>query len=87
MGSDSFAVDIYYAVYETDMSTVDTLPWDDLIPYRMNYGLTSSPVVDWIDLNNYADSYTWVIWFEASSTKFSTWDVDIDLSLRYNWVN
>lgn len=83
-GTDSVTVTIHYAVYETDAATVVALSWAALDAYLMEDWDSTSSVNSHIDLNNYADTYTWVLWFEASS-KLDTWSVDIDLTLRYNW--
>ncbi|MFX0107927.1 MAG: hypothetical protein ACFE7R_06575 [Candidatus Hodarchaeota archaeon] len=89
-GSDTnVTVGIFYAVYDTDMATVDSLSWEDLETYRLYggpaYGDTiPNPVDDFINLYNYAHDYTWVFWFEADY-KTSVWSVDITLTLRYNW--
>jgi len=85
-GSDDVTVDIVIAVYDVDQSTFDTLSWSEL---DNNHQITKTThtgeVLDFIDLHNYSDTYTWVIWFEASS-KADVWDVDITLTLRYNWT-
>ncbi|MFW9965983.1 MAG: hypothetical protein ACFFEA_02425 [Candidatus Thorarchaeota archaeon] len=84
-GTDSVVISIHIAVYETSVSTVDAAPtWGDLSTYLVDEGTYSNPTDQFIDLYNYASSYTWVIWFEASS-KTDVWDVDITLTLRYNW--
>ncbi|MHA1951725.1 MAG: hypothetical protein ACXAAO_12760 [Candidatus Thorarchaeota archaeon] len=84
-GTDSVTVTIHYAVYETDGATVyNAATWSELNIYLLDDGDTTSSVNSYINLNNYADTYTWVLWFEASS-KLDTWSVDIDLTLRYNW--
>ncbi len=83
-GSDSVSVTIHFAIYETDVSTVDSLSWSELNSYLIEEGDYLTQVDDFFNLNNYADTYTWVIWFDASS-KGDTWSVDIDLTLRYNW--
>lgn len=84
-GSDSVIPSIHIAVYEASVSTVDAAPtWDDLLSYLVDEGTYPSPVYQFINLYNYAASYTWVIWIEASS-KTDVWDVDVTLTLRYNW--
>lgn len=84
-GTDTVTVTIHYAIYETDAATVfGAATWAELDMYLLDEGDTTSTVDDFINLNNYADTYTWVLWFEASS-KTDTWSVDIDLTLRYNW--
>jgi hypothetical protein len=85
-GDDSVLVDVHIAVYETSVSTVDAAStWGDLLSYLVDEGTYPSPFSQRIDLYNYASSYTWVIWFEASD-KTDVWDVDITLTLRYNWM-
>ncbi len=85
-GSDGVSVSVHIAVYETSVSVVDAAAsWGDLSSYLVNDGTYSEPVAVYLNLYNYASSYTWVVWFEASS-KTDTWDVDITLTLRYNWV-
>ncbi len=84
-GSDSVIPSIHIAVYDVSVSTVDAAPtWNDLLSYLVDEGTYSSPVYQFINLYNYAASYTWVIWIEASS-KTDVWDVDVTLTLRYNW--
>jgi len=84
-GTDSVTVTIHYAIYETDSATVvGAATWSELNVYLMDDGDSSNSVNTYINLNNYADTYTWVLWYEASS-KTDTWSVDIDLTLRYNW--
>ncbi|MHA2354896.1 MAG: hypothetical protein ACXADC_06965 [Candidatus Thorarchaeota archaeon] len=85
-GSDGVSVSVHIAVYETSVSIVDgASTWGELTTYQVDEGDYPSPLSQRIDLYNYASSYTWVIWFDASS-KLDTWDVDITLTLRYNWV-
>ncbi|MHA2378162.1 MAG: hypothetical protein ACXADO_09320 [Candidatus Thorarchaeota archaeon] len=85
-GSDSVIISVHIAVYEASVSTVDAAPtWDDLLSYLVDEGTYPDPVSQWINLYNYVSSYTWVIWFEASS-KTDVWDVDVTLTLRYNWM-
>jgi hypothetical protein len=84
-GSDAVTVTVHYAIYDADAATVyGAATWSELDVYLLGSGSTASFVDDFVDLNNYADTYTWVLWFEAAS-KVDTWDVDIDLTLRYNW--
>ncbi|MHA2027184.1 MAG: hypothetical protein ACW98U_14880 [Candidatus Thorarchaeota archaeon] len=84
-GTDSVSVTIHYAIYNIDSATVfGAATWAELDTYLVDDGSTTSSAYDFINLNNYADTYTWVLWFEASS-KTVTWSVDIDLTLRYNW--
>lgn len=86
-GSDSVTVDIHIAVYDVDQTTFDSLSWSELDnDYLVNSATYTDDVNHYIDLYNYSETYTWVIWFEASS-KSDVWDVDIDLTLRYNWVS
>ena len=83
-GSDS--VTTHIAVYNLDQATFDAIEtWSEADSYLMNEYDLSGNVYEWIDLNNYADTYTWVLWFDCSD-KTSTWDIDITLTLRYNWV-
>jgi hypothetical protein len=85
-GSDGVSVSAHIAVYETSVSIVDgASTWGELSTYLVNEGTYPSPFSQRIDLYNYASSYTWVIWFEATG-KTDVWDVDITLTLRYNWV-
>ncbi|MFW9887830.1 MAG: hypothetical protein ACFFER_06590 [Candidatus Thorarchaeota archaeon] len=85
-GNDSVSVSAHIAVYEASVSVVDGAPtWGDLDTYLVGEGTYPSPFSQWIDLYNDVSSYTWVLWFEASS-KTDVWDVDITLTLRYNWV-
>jgi hypothetical protein len=85
-GSDDVTVDIVIAVYDVDLSTFDTLSWSELDNnYQMDKTTHTGEVLDFVDLHNYSDTYTWIIWFEASS-KADVWDVDITLTLRYNWT-
>jgi hypothetical protein len=84
-GSDSVSVSVHIAVYDTDLSTFDSLSWEDLDNYYLvGEDTYTGGADDFINLYNYAETYTWVIWFDASF-KSDTWDVDITLTLRYNW--
>jgi hypothetical protein len=85
-GSDSVSVTVHIAVYNTDLATVDgASTWAELDTYLMGEGdYTDEPVAAYADLENYASTYVWVIWFEAAY-KTSTWSIDITLTLRYNW--
>lgn len=84
-GTDAVMVTTHYAIYNTDAATVvGAATWAELDIYLVNDYDTTSSVYNHIDLNNYADTYVWVVWFDASS-KTVTWSVDIDLTLRYNW--
>ena len=84
-GSDSVSVDIYVEVYDCNLATFDSLSWSELgDDYLVDWETDSDSLDDFIDLHNYAETYTWVIYFTASE-KTDTWSVDIDLSLRYNW--
>jgi hypothetical protein len=84
-GTDAVSVTVHYAIYDTDAATVyGATTWSELDVYLLESGDSVSTVNDFINLNNNADTYTWVLWFEASS-KVDTWQVDIDLTLRYNW--
>jgi hypothetical protein len=87
-GSDYGNPTIHYAVYNIGLSSFDSLVsggWSSLDSYLMGQGDDPNPAWDYVNLNNYADTYVWVFWFDASS-KTSTWSVDITLTLRYNWV-
>ena len=85
-GSDGVSVSVHIAVYETSVSVVDgASTWGDLSTYLVGEGTYPSPFAQRVDLYNYASSYTWVIWFEASG-KTDVWDVEITLTLRYNWM-
>lgn len=85
-GVDAVTITIHVAVYNTDMATVDgASTWAELDPYLMGEGdYVDQDVAAYADLENYASTYTWVFWFEASS-KTDTWTIDITLTLRYNW--
>jgi hypothetical protein len=84
-GSDSVSPTIHVAVYEITQTTFDSIStWSGLDPYLVESGDYTNTASDFFDLNNYADTYVWVIWFEASS-KTDLWQVNIDLTLRYNW--
>lgn len=84
-GSDSVTVTIHIAVYDCSLSTFDELSWSTLdSSYLMDDGDYTSSVNTYINLDNYANTYVWVVWFDASY-KSSVWSVDIDLTLRYNW--
>ncbi len=86
-GSDSVMVSVQIAVYDVDQTTFDTLSWTDLDNnHLVGSDSHTGDVLDFIDLYNYPETYTWVVWFDASS-KSDVWDVDIDLTLRYNWVD
>ncbi|MGY5875318.1 MAG: hypothetical protein RTU30_06210 [Candidatus Thorarchaeota archaeon] len=83
-GSDLVYPSVHYAVYNIDMTTFNSLSWAALDSYLVEAGDDPNPAWDYIDLHNYADTYVWVFWFEASS-KTTTWVTDITLTLRYNW--
>ena len=84
-GVDAVSVTIHFAIYSIDKTTFDSIPtWPGLDSYLVEEGDYTNSVSDWFDLNNYSDTYVWVIWFEATS-KTDIWTVDIDLILRYNW--
>ncbi len=85
-GVDSVSITIHVAVYHATMATVDAAStWAELDPYLMgDADYVDQDVAAYADLENYASTYTWVIWFEASS-KTDTWTIDITLTLRYNW--
>jgi hypothetical protein len=84
-GVDAVSVTIHFAIYDIDQTSFDAITtWGGLDPYLVEDGDYLNSVSSFFDLNNNADTYVWVIWFEATS-KTSVWDVDIDLTLRYNW--
>jgi flagellar basal body-associated protein FliL len=84
-GSDSVTTTIHVAVYELTKATFDSIStWSGLDPYLVESGNYTNSASDFFNLNNYSDTYVWVIWFDASS-KTSVWQVNIDLTLRYNW--
>ena len=84
-GDDIVSVTIHFAIYDIDQTTFDSIStWSGLDSYLIDDGDYIGSASDWFDLHNYADTYVWVLWFEASS-KTSIWTVDIDLTLRYNW--
>ncbi|MHA2352698.1 MAG: hypothetical protein ACXABX_06225 [Candidatus Thorarchaeota archaeon] len=84
-GVDAVSVTIHFAIYDIDQTTFDSITtWPGLDSYLVDEGDYLNTASSWFDLNNYADTYVWVIWFEASS-KTVVWSVDIDLTLRYNW--
>lgn len=84
-GVDSGPVDVYIAVYETDLTTVeDAATWGELDTYLVDDGTYEADVGEYINLYNYPSTYTWVIWFEGAS-KTSVWEVSVYIWLRYNW--
>ena len=84
-GTDSVTVTIHCAIYDCDQSTFDSLTWSELDSlYLVEDGNFTNSVSDYFNIHNYSDTYVWIIWFDASS-KTSTWSVDIDVTLRYNW--
>ncbi len=84
-GTDSVSVTIHFAIYSIDQATFDSITtWPGLDSYLVQEGDYTNSVSSFFDINNYADTYVWVIWFEATS-KTSVWSVDIDITLRYNW--
>jgi hypothetical protein len=87
-GSDTASVTVHIAVYDLDQSSFDSMTSGGLSgadEYILGSGdLTDEPVNHYIDLHNYADTYTWVLWFETSE-KSDTWSCDITITLRYNW--
>ncbi len=84
-GSDDVTVTIHFAIYSIDITTFDSIStWGGLDSYLVEDGDYIDRADDFFNINNYADTYVWVIWFEASS-KTDVWGVDIDLTLRYNW--
>jgi hypothetical protein len=87
-GSDSVSVTVHIAVYDLSQSEFESMTSSSIEDasgsLRASGDLTDEAVDHYIDLNNYADTYTWVLWFEASS-KTSTWSVDVQIMLRYNY--
>ncbi|MHA3963784.1 MAG: hypothetical protein AM325_009605 [Candidatus Thorarchaeota archaeon SMTZ1-45] len=84
-GVDVVTVTIHFAIYEIDQTTFDSIPtWAGLDSYLVEQGDYYDTATGFFNLQNYASTYVWVIWFEASS-KTSVWTVDVDLTLRYNW--
>ena len=84
-GVDAVSVTIHFAIYDIDKVSFDAIPtWPGLDSYLVQEVDYSTSVSSFFDLNNYADTYVWVVWFEATS-KTDVWTVDIDLTLRYNW--
>jgi hypothetical protein len=84
-GSDSVTVTVHVAVYEIDKTTFDSIStWSGLSSYLVQSGDFTTSHTGYFDINNYASTYVWVVWFDASS-KTSVWSVDIALTLRYNW--
>jgi hypothetical protein len=81
-GDDVVSVNIHFAIYAIDQTTFDSITTcSGLDSYLVKDGDYMDNASGWFDLHNYADTYVWVIWFEASS-KTSVWTVDIDLTLR-----
>ena len=84
-GVDAVSVTIHFAIYDIDKVSFDAIPtWPGLDSYLVQEVDYSTSVSSFFNLNNYADTYVWVVWFEATS-KTDVWTVDIDLTLRYNW--
>jgi hypothetical protein len=84
-GVDGVSVTVHFAIYDIDKVTFDSIPtWPGLDTYLVQEGDYSTSVSSFFNINNNADTYVWVVWFEATS-KTSVWSVDIDLTLRYNW--
>jgi hypothetical protein len=84
-GTDAVSVTIHFAIYEMDQVSFDAIPtWGGVAPYLVQSGNYTNSVTTFFNINNYSDTYVWVIWFDAAS-KTSTWTIDIDLTLRYNW--
>jgi hypothetical protein len=84
-GTDSVTVTIHCAVYDCDQTTFDSLTWSELdTSYLIEESNYTDSVSDFFNIHNYSDTYVWVIWFDAP-LKTSTWSVDIDVTLRYNW--
>ena len=84
-GFDSVSVTVHFAIYEIDISSFDSITtWPGLDSYLVEEGDYITSQTSFFNINNYASTYVWVVWFEASS-KTDTWTVDIDLTLRYNW--
>ncbi len=84
-GTDSVTVTVHFAIYEIDITSFDAIPtWSGLDTYLVEQGDYTTSQISYFNLNNYASTYVWVIWFDATS-KTDTWSVDIDLTLRYNW--
>ena len=84
-GFDSVSVTVRFAIYDIDITTFDSITtWPGLDSYLVEEGDYITSQTSFFNINNYASTYVWVIWFEASS-KADTWTVDIDLTLRYNW--
>jgi hypothetical protein len=85
-GADSGNVEILAEVYECSRTTViDALTWDELLVYRVGWETATGSMSDFINLENYAQTYTWVLRFQYSDPKTSIWDSDMTLTLRFNW--
>lgn len=84
-GTDAVSVTIHFAIYDMDQASFDAIPtWGGVAPYLVQSGNYTTSVSTYFNINNNADTYVWVIWFDAAS-KVDPWIVDIDLTLRYNW--
>ncbi len=84
-GVDAVSVTIHIAIYDIDRATFDSITtWSGLDTYLVDEGDYTNQVDTYFNLNNNADTYVWVFWFDAAS-KTDTWTVDIDITLRYNW--
>jgi hypothetical protein len=84
-GSDAVSVTIHFAIYKINQTTFESIPtWGGLDSYLVEEGDYTTACSSYFDINNYASTYVWIIWFEATS-KTSVWTVDITLTLRYNW--
>jgi hypothetical protein len=83
-GSDSVDVVVYYEVYDITQSSFDSLSWAELVPYLVDDGFATNSVNNFVNLNNFADTYVWVFYFTATA-KTTTWNIDATLTLRYNW--
>ncbi|MFX0108062.1 MAG: hypothetical protein ACFE7R_07250, partial [Candidatus Hodarchaeota archaeon] len=82
-GDDAVTVSIHLAVYAADMATVDDAPtWGELDTYLVAEGDYTDSAFAFAELYGYAETYTWVIQFDASY-KYSEWSVDIDIWLEY----
>jgi hypothetical protein len=86
-GSDSVTVTIHIAVYETTAAVVDAAAtWGELDSYLVGENDYIGSVYSSIALYDYATTYTWVVWFDASD-KTSVWSVDIDITMDYYYYN
>ncbi len=82
-GDDSGAVTIFYELYECSKATVDgRASWSDIETYHIEGGYSTGVLSENIQLENYPQTYTWVLYFSYTGTKADDWLCDLTVTLE-----